>query len=1127
MSSQDNRYDKADPWKPHRNASYSSRDSPDRYRNRNDSKQYHYHKDRRYYDNRSWKDSSHAKRYPYDPYRYRYERKAESTDDNTNQHEAERTDVVPPADRGEKSFTSKTRWNSGKSPPPTAKRPSWLIEQRPLETAGGAYDPQASAQSATNFSLIFNHINTVYSQNDPTQPDRPMSFIDRLIADEAKRMLAAASSNKTTALNEPCETAETGSTHTVPAASEVTDTTIQQDPVKEGNDSKTASSVASVSVADSKLLQKSAEQVTKKLINQLSTMNKYDLKHMIDNPAGKYETALNRHAQNKLRAEVRKQLKSFGLNELGTSCVTGDGTVESDEAIDAEKIPSALLEQIEQALDLSFFDIEQHPEPNKPIQEQVSDRFRVSQSNNEEPVESITNVGQAVMASSEDTYNANRSIGDVSSFPSTTTSMKNGNDPKPATSIGRKKKIIIRKPANAASQVKKSTVAFPVQPNTFILRKGTIPCTDNVTLSPVPSVPSSPVTGTASKDTDTNGKRDAVEDTKQTSLEANAAPRNASFLRVSTVEELNRRLDGIHSTQSADSQLTDQELDPATTVSERMLLNDSPTPDASTNDNSHHPAPSCTVNGRKNVPGPKQNYRAVDISTVKVIGQSTITKEALLDYITNKKDGKQIHPFGTVAKEQTATSNFGTDQSKATHVPDTMPDRLSDGQFPARKGKSSRKRKLSRKKNFSSATVDANLTINDNNMANTGQEENPIKKFVKTNTPYPATAKKGKRWKKKNKPDRTEHSYCVVNVFQPSQGKTPPAPIGIAPEDTRSEDRLRNTCQDKLYEKVDDKETKNGNPQTSPKSHIIIANVCTMSGAMETSSSATIGDTASVEQELPQELSPIESSTSEPRDQHVQNATIPAAAGAESNLPDWNLMTEAPADSKEGIERIDSPQPAADEPTEEYVLGGDSDERCVGAFIQTTSPDRNALNIPLEQTAYDISNETSTPVPTSNNTINLQSLCAITEHMQSIETQTMQLYKRKMHIDAMFMTLQSERMEIDQQLERLHNIRSEQTNFLRLNLLELAASSSNGSDEGATTGSAATSSNGVATSQTVSHSGQPSSSGSKISPQIGVRQQERTIRRITPIGGNNVLMKIFQRRRAPSERSTEETSSIG
>uniref|UniRef100_A0A182MYY7 Uncharacterized protein n=1 Tax=Anopheles dirus TaxID=7168 RepID=A0A182MYY7_9DIPT len=197
-------------------------------------------------------------------------------------------------------------------------------------------------------------------QSGTGETGRPMSLIDRLIADEAMRMLSkVASSNETTTLNEPCEAVERrpapdtsdNARETPPEVVEIIDDSSCK------ATSEQAAAAAAVRAADSALLQKSAEQVTKKLLNQLTTMSKYDLKQMIDNPAGKYETALNRHAQSKLRAEVRKQLKCIGLsNELGKACENGTSGMEADEAIDADKIPTALLQQIGQALDLDLLD---------------------------------------------------------------------------------------------------------------------------------------------------------------------------------------------------------------------------------------------------------------------------------------------------------------------------------------------------------------------------------------------------------------------------------------------------------------------------------------------------------------------------------------------------------------------------------------------------------------------------------------------------------------------------------------------------------------------------------------------------------------------------------------------------
>ncbi|XP_055639709.1 titin homolog isoform X2 [Toxorhynchites rutilus septentrionalis] len=104
-------------------------------------------------------------------------------------------------------------------------------------------------------------------------------------------------------------------------------------------------------------IERSAEQVTRKLINQLTTMNKYSLKQMINNPDSKYETALKTHARQKLRAEVRRQLRNFSLSESTAQVKTNCGMLEPDECVDSDKIPDALLEQIGKVLDLNLLDL--------------------------------------------------------------------------------------------------------------------------------------------------------------------------------------------------------------------------------------------------------------------------------------------------------------------------------------------------------------------------------------------------------------------------------------------------------------------------------------------------------------------------------------------------------------------------------------------------------------------------------------------------------------------------------------------------------------------------------------------------------------------------------------------------
>lgn len=104
-------------------------------------------------------------------------------------------------------------------------------------------------------------------------------------------------------------------------------------------------------------IERSAEQVTRKLINQLTSMNKYNLKQMINNPDSKYETALKTHARQKLRAEVRRQLRNFSLSDTSTPTKSSCGILQPDECVDSDKIPDALLEQIGKVLDLNLLDL--------------------------------------------------------------------------------------------------------------------------------------------------------------------------------------------------------------------------------------------------------------------------------------------------------------------------------------------------------------------------------------------------------------------------------------------------------------------------------------------------------------------------------------------------------------------------------------------------------------------------------------------------------------------------------------------------------------------------------------------------------------------------------------------------
>lgn len=90
-------------------------------------------------------------------------------------------------------------------------------------------------------------------------------------------------------------------------------------------------------------------QGAKKLINQLTRMNKHNLKQMINNPDGKYATALQTQARRMNREETRKQLRI--ISSLDTMAV---GDMEADEGVDSSSIPSDIFEQIGRVLNVDF-----------------------------------------------------------------------------------------------------------------------------------------------------------------------------------------------------------------------------------------------------------------------------------------------------------------------------------------------------------------------------------------------------------------------------------------------------------------------------------------------------------------------------------------------------------------------------------------------------------------------------------------------------------------------------------------------------------------------------------------------------------------------------------------------------
>ncbi|XP_058059808.1 uncharacterized protein LOC131210561 [Anopheles bellator] len=191
-----------------------------------------------------------------------------------------------------------------------------------------------------------------------------------------------------------------------------------------------------------------------------------------------------------------------------------------------------------------------------------------------------------------------------------------------------------------------------------------------------------------------------------------------------------------------------------------------------------------------------------------------------------------------------------------------------------------------------------------------------------------------------------------------------------------------------------------------------------------------------------------------------------------------------------------------------------------------------------------------------------QTLATLLDKLQSRDLESMMLLQRKIEIDAAIMKLDSERMTIDERLVVLQNERDRQMNVLRVGLLGSQASSGGPERNGSTENhgmqptpepygnkpnpSTLPSTIPVSPPSTLQCAGggglrinplmvcQPTivldndaghTGGTDTRGHAGCGVQERTIRRITPISGNNELMRIFLRRRLLSEKSSDDNQS--
>lgn len=130
-------------------------------------------------------------------------------------------------------------------------------------------------------------------------------------------------------------------------------------PCSSNSQPSSSNAIENVAIDASKQLeQHSAEQVTKKLIHQLTSMNKHNLKQMINNPSSKYETALQTHARNRMRAEMRTKLQSMSSNQENQLV---NNVLDTEESVDIDKIPDNVYDEIGRVLDINLLGQEDNP----------------------------------------------------------------------------------------------------------------------------------------------------------------------------------------------------------------------------------------------------------------------------------------------------------------------------------------------------------------------------------------------------------------------------------------------------------------------------------------------------------------------------------------------------------------------------------------------------------------------------------------------------------------------------------------------------------------------------------------------------------------------------------------------
>ncbi|XP_041776992.1 uncharacterized protein LOC121596271 [Anopheles merus] len=1188
------------PWKSSKGEG-ASRASPDRYRHRNSDRYQKRHQSQNdRYGNRVWRrDSPYSRHSSHEQSRYR-----SHGSDEKRHHEDERSRTSSNGGgRGSAAYTSRRPWRERRSPgSPRPNRSRWGETSR---TNAGKYSHNSRESSAEAFHFFFNQLMKYDKrESNQPQPERPMSFIDKLIADEAMRMLSkAASMQETTYLNVPFKPTEAASLASASADSAATESS-KTESEKQADEENQASmrDAAVVNAADSALLQKSAEQVTKKLINQLTTMSKYDLKQIIDNPGGKYETALNRHAQNKLRAEVRKQLKTIGLNELGSASVDGDGSVEPDEAIDANKIPPALLAQIGQALDLDLEDLTHtDSEPFEQVADAAKDSQSVEGNGMLGPIFG-TAVPWGTTTQEEMPESSNRTL----------TKVRVAHKPSPTTPGCKKQKsvpngnaiiciddaespVVTTPPAKAKTpNRKKSPKGKGVNGKGGVQAVSTLKTVDGQINNDVATnIPQESSIRAAPKHKISPKQRNRskilkVQETPSAyinQLNANSVmesnlpleepmrvEKNVPFLRISTVEELNRRLDDHEGAAPIDKEQSADRTEPLASEDVGQLHSNGSTRIETNSDISFNvPLPSQTpttanADGDDSIQNQLNNAdQATDTATEPATTTTTTTtatppgqeqqQHSNIPIFQRLIERRKKRCKSAIEKHLEDILGKKGDTRIISEDGEVIVDRLRNNDYLAMVCPSLRKalpfakvqllppKDVNRKRKNATTPADA-IPAEEQwqietapNMTNECSTNPPIVPDTHMGK-VPKNKLRWNRWMQANSPDMICNRETAEKNGEPhSTASERISSVSSLP----GEDQILNEAYDQYTSKTaEDGGGGGGEPddgddvvtsepvQASPNSSAEANRPCIRVRSASISQEFSTPDTSVVESVLNEhpEERPLADATnhggSEPPASQQSAATSDSVFEEPVSISNLAAAAEPIVDSKEDIERIPSPEPPLDTSTatEEYILGGDSEQKCVPMETERYG-DRSASQEQVQEQAQEqdqpaTHRRVATPQPTQQTT-RFQPLYEIAERLQSIDAETMDLYNRKAQIDAMIMQLNSERMDINQQLVKLHHTRGEQMNDLRITLLELGMSDSPGGTE-VTNQSPTTchASDVTRNADPVHHTVHQSA------PPPAQPQQERTIRRITPIGGNSVLMKIFQRRRAPSERSTED-----